>query len=232
MVDNMEVWTKLVGGFNAYNILAIYAVSQLLGVSKDDALRHISSLDSVSGRFQYFVSDNNVTGIVDYAHTPDALKNVLETINEIRTTNESLTTVVGCGGDRDVEKRPKMGYIASVLSSKVIFASDNPRSEDPYTILEQMEKGVSPEYSSKILSIENREQAIKAACQFSKPNDIILVAGKGHELYQEIKGERFEFNDLEILKNTLIVNYVILFIRLFRKTFQFNRSLFVWFYNI
>ena len=203
MIDNMEVWTKLVGGFNAYNILAIYAVTQLLDVSKEDALTHISNLDSVSGRFQYFVSKNNVTGIIDYAHTPDALKNVLETINEIRTTNENLTTVVGCGGDRDMEKRPKMGYIASVLSSKVIFSSDNPRSEDPYSIIEQMENGVSPEYSSKILSIENREQAIKAACQFSKPNDIILVAGKGHETYQEIKGQRYDFNDLEILKKHL-----------------------------
>ena len=203
MVDNMEVWTKLVGGFNAYNILAIYAVAQLLGISKEDALKHISNLESVSGRFQYFVSENNVTAIVDYAHTPDALKNVLETINEIRTLNENLTTVVGCGGDRDMDKRPKMGYIASVLSSKVIFSSDNPRSEDPNSIIEQMENGVSPEYSSKILSIENREQAIKAACQFSKPNDIILVAGKGHETYQEIKGERFEFNDLEILKKHL-----------------------------
>jgi len=198
-----EVWTRLIGSFNAYNLLAIYAAADLLGLEKVENLRLISELESVAGRFQYIVSDENITAIVDYAHTPDALKNVLETINSIRTNNEDLITVVGCGGDRDTTKRPKMGHIASALSTKVIFTSDNPRSEEPITIVEQMEKGVAPQDFKKTVSIIDRKQAIKTACQMAKPKDIILIAGKGHETYQEIKGQRFDFDDYKIVQEFL-----------------------------
>ncbi|ALJ05157.1 UDP-N-acetylmuramoylalanyl-D-glutamate--2,6-diaminopimelate ligase [Pseudalgibacter alginicilyticus] len=202
-VNESEVWTRLIGNFNAYNVLAIYATAELLGLEKVEILRLISELVSVSGRFQYLISDEKITAIVDYAHTPDALQNVLETINSIRTKNETLITVVGCGGDRDKTKRPKMGRIASALSSKVIFTSDNPRSEVPETIIEEIEKGVEPQNFKKILSIVDRKQAIKTACQLAQPNDIILIAGKGHETYQEIKGERFDFDDYKIVQEYL-----------------------------
>src|SRR5690606_38905040 len=202
-VNDSEVWTRLIGNFNAYNILAIYATADLLGLEKVEILRLISDLESVSGRFQYFISDEKITAIVDYAHTPDALKNVLETINSIRTKNEELITVVGCGGDRDKAKRPVMGQIATALSTKVIFTSDNPRSEKPEAIIEAMEKGVEPQHFKKVLSITDRAQAIKTACQMAQPNDIILIAGKGHETYQEIKGERFDFDDYKTVKEFL-----------------------------
>ena len=196
-MDGTEVWTKLIGTFNAYNLLAIVGTANELGLDKFEVLTILSELESVSGRFQYIVSDNGVTAIVDYAHTPDALKNVLETINDIRTDNEKLITVVGCGGDRDKTKRPKMAHIASHLSNQAIFTSDNPRSENPETILEEMEAGVSPENYKKTLTILDRRQAIKTACKFSESGDILLIAGKGHETYQEINGERFHFDDLE-----------------------------------
>jgi len=202
-VDDNEVWTRLIGNFNAYNVLSIYATAELLGLEKVEILRLISDLESVSGRCQYVVSDEKITAIIDYAHTPDALKNVLETINSIRTKNEELITVVGCGGDRDKTKRPKMGHIASALSTKVIFTSDNPRSEKPEDVLSEIESGVEPQNFKKTLTIEDRKQAIKAACQIAQPNDIILIAGKGHETYQEIKGERFDFDDLKIVKEFL-----------------------------
>ena len=202
-VDDSEVWTRLIGNFNAYNVLSIYATAELLGLEKAETLRLISDLESVSGRFQYVISDEKITAIIDYAHTPDALKNVLETINSIRTKNEELITVVGCGGDRDITKRPKMGHIASALSTKVIFTSDNPRSEKPEDILRNIESGVEPQNFKKTLTIADRKQAIKAACQMAQPNDIILIAGKGHETYQEIKGERFDFDDLKIVKELL-----------------------------
>ncbi|WP_158845176.1 UDP-N-acetylmuramoyl-L-alanyl-D-glutamate--2,6-diaminopimelate ligase [Algibacter sp. L1A34] len=202
-VNDSEVWTRLIGNFNAYNVLAIYATAELLGLEKVEILRLISDLESVSGRFQYFISDEKITAIVDYAHTPDALKNVLETINSIRTKNEELITVVGCGGDRDKTKRPKMGHIATALSTKVIFTSDNPRSEEPQAILDDIEKGVEPQNFKKTLTISDRKQAIKAACQMAQPNDIILIAGKGHEDYQEIKGERFHFDDYETVQEIL-----------------------------
>ncbi|WP_027137183.1 UDP-N-acetylmuramoyl-L-alanyl-D-glutamate--2,6-diaminopimelate ligase [Gaetbulibacter saemankumensis] len=202
-VDESEVWTKLIGSFNAYNVLAIYATAELLGLEKVEVLRLISDLESVSGRFQYMVSGSNITAIVDYAHTPDALKNVLETINNIRTKNEELITVVGCGGDRDKTKRPKMGHIASQLSTKVIFTNDNPRSEAPETILEEIEKGVEPQNYKKTLTIQDRAQAIKTACQLAQPNDIILIAGKGHETYQEINGKRFDFDDFKLVNQIL-----------------------------
>ncbi len=196
-INNVEVWTKLIGEFNAYNLLAIVGTAELLGLEKLEVLRIISELESVSGRFQYVVSDDGVTAIVDYAHTPDALKNVLETINDIRTGNETVITVVGCGGDRDKTKRPKMAHIASQLSNQAIFTSDNPRSENPQVIIEEMEAGVSAENYRKTLSILDRRQAVKTACKFAQKDDIILIAGKGHENYQEINGERFHFDDLE-----------------------------------
>ena len=202
-VNESELWTRLIGSFNAYNVLAIYGAAELLGLEKDEILRLISELDNVSGRFQYFISDEKITAIVDYAHTPDALKNVLETINSIRTKNEELITVVGCGGDRDKTKRPKMAHIASALSTKVIFTSDNPRSEVPETIIEDMEKGVEPQNFKKTLSITDRRQAIKTACQMADAKDIILIAGKGHETYQEIKGERFDFDDYKTVQEFL-----------------------------
>jgi UDP-N-acetylmuramoyl-L-alanyl-D-glutamate--2,6-diaminopimelate ligase len=202
-VNDSEVWTRLIGDFNAYNVLAIYATAELLGLERVEILRLISGLESVSGRFQYFISDNKITAIVDYAHTPDALKNVLETINSIRTKNEELITVVGCGGDRDKTKRPKMGHIASTLSTKVVFTSDNPRSEDPEQIITEIESGVEPQNFKKTLSITDRKQAIKTACQMANANDIILIAGKGHETYQEIKGERFDFDDYKTVHEFL-----------------------------
>ncbi len=202
-INDNDVWTKLIGSFNAYNLLSIYATAELLGLEEIEILRLISELESVSGRFEYFITKNKITTIVDYAHTPDALKNVLETINNIRTGNEQLITVVGCGGDRDVTKRPKMGNIASALSTKAIFTSDNPRSEDPITIIEAIEKGVEPQNYKKTLSITDRKQAIKAACQMANENDIILIAGKGHETYQEINGIRTDFDDSKIAKEIL-----------------------------
>lgn len=202
-VDDNEVWTRLIGNFNAYNVLAIYATAELLGLEKFEILRLISDLESVNGRFEYLISNEKITAIVDYAHTPDALKNVLETINSIRTKNEELITVVGCGGDRDKTKRPKMGHIATELSTKVIFTSDNPRSEDPEAILKDIEAGVEPQNFKKSLTIVDRAQAIKTACQLAQPNDIILIAGKGHETYQEIKGERFDFDDYKTVQEYL-----------------------------
>ncbi len=202
-INENEVWVKLIGAFNAYNSLAIYATAVELGLEKMEVLRLISNLESVSGRFQFFITKNKITAIVDYAHTPDALENVLETINEIRTKNEQLITVVGCGGDRDATKRPIMANIAATLSDKVIFTADNPRSEDPEVIIDQMEKGVAMQHHKKTLSLVDRAQAIRVACQFANANDIILIAGKGHEKYQEIKGERYPFDDMEIVKSVL-----------------------------
>lgn len=200
-INGTEVWTKLIGEFNVYNLLAIAATAELLGLEKLQILTILSQLDSVSGRFQYVVSDNQVFAIVDYAHTPDALKNVLETINDIRSGNEKVITVVGCGGDRDATKRPKMAHIASQLSNQVIFTSDNPRSENPQTIIDEMEAGVSPENYKKTLSVLDRKQAIKTACKFAEKGDIILIVGKGHENYQEISGVRSHFDDLEEVTN-------------------------------
>jgi UDP-N-acetylmuramoyl-L-alanyl-D-glutamate--2,6-diaminopimelate ligase len=202
-INGNEVWVKLIGTFNAYNLLAIYGTAVQLGLDSLEVLRLLSDIESVSGRFQYIVSANNITAIVDYAHTPDALENVLNTINDIRTKNEQLITVVGCGGNRDKTKRPVMAGIASSISDKVIITSDNPRNEDPETIIKEMEKGVEAHNYKKVLAITDRYQAIKTACQLAQPNDIILVAGKGHETYQEIKGIRYDFDDMEILKKEL-----------------------------
>ena len=202
-INDNEGWVKLIGSFNAYNLLAIYGVAVELGIEKTEALRLLSELESVSGRFQFIVSDSKITAIVDYAHTPDALENVLKTIEDIRTKNEQLITVVGCGGDRDKTKRPIMANIASSMSDKAIFTSDNPRTENPETIIEEMEKGVEPQNFKKTVSILDRKQAIKTACQLANPNDIILIAGKGHETYQEINGVRHDFDDLQIVTELL-----------------------------
>lgn len=204
-INNNEVWVKLIGTFNAYNLLAIYGTAVQLGLDELEVLRLLSELESVSGRFQFVVSDSKITAIVDYAHTPDALENVLNTINDIRTKNEQLITVVGCGGDRDKTKRPLMANIATSNSDKTILTSDNPRSEDPEAILADMEKGVEPQNHRKMLTVLDRKQAIKAACQLAQPNDIILIAGKGHETYQEIKGVRHHFDDMEVVKEFLAI---------------------------
>jgi UDP-N-acetylmuramoyl-L-alanyl-D-glutamate--2,6-diaminopimelate ligase len=202
-VNDNEVWVKLIGTFNAYNVLAIYGTAVELGMDSLEALRLLSDLESVSGRFQYIVSEGNITAIVDYAHTPDALDNVIKTINDIRTKNEQLITVVGCGGNRDKTKRPIMAKIATDLSDKAILTSDNPRNEDPEVILDEMEKGVEGHNYKKVLRITDRKQAIKTACQLAQPKDIILIAGKGHETYQEINGVRHHFDDMETVKEIL-----------------------------
>ena len=196
-INGNEVWTKLIGSFNAYNLLAVYGISNLLGLDSTESLTGISNLESVDGRFQHFISEGGVTVVIDYAHTPDALKNVLGTIVDIRTGNENIITVVGCGGDRDKAKRPVMGRIASQLSTQTIFTSDNPRTENPETILHEIEAGVAPDNFKKTLTVLDREQAIKTAVKFSKRGDIILIAGKGHETYQEINGVRNHFDDYE-----------------------------------
>jgi UDP-N-acetylmuramoyl-L-alanyl-D-glutamate--2,6-diaminopimelate ligase len=194
---------KLIGDFNAYNILSVYAVAVQLVDDELEVLTQISALNNVEGRFEYMRTPKNIIGIVDYAHTPDALKNVLKTIANIRTGNEKVITVVGCGGDRDKTKRSIMANIACKLSDKVILTSDNPRTENPTTILEEMQKGVEPIDYKKTITITDRKEAIKTASALAEENDIILVAGKGHENYQEINGERFPFDDLEILTETL-----------------------------
>jgi len=202
-INDNEVWVRLIGTFNAYNLLAIYGTAVELGMESLEVLRLLSELESVSGRFQFIISNGKITAIVDYAHTPDALENVLKTINDIRTKNEQLITVVGCGGDRDKTKRPVMAGIAADLSDKIIITSDNPRSENPETIIEEMERGVAPQNYKKTVSIIDRKQAIKAACQLAQANDIILIAGKGHETYQEINGVRHDFDDMKIVKEML-----------------------------
>ncbi len=202
-IDNRDFWCKLVGEHNAYNLLAIYGAAVLMGFDKEEVLMLLSSLESVEGRFEYFINDNKITAIVDYAHTPDALENVLKAITKIRTRNENLITVVGCGGDRDKDKRPVMANTAAKYSEKVILTSDNPRYEDPEEIIKQMEAGLDPVEKKKTINITDRKQAIKTACTIARPGDIVLVAGKGHEKYQEVKGEKKPFDDKLILKECL-----------------------------
>ena len=199
-INQNEIWTQIVGEFNAYNLIVVYATAMLLGEDELLCLKAISELKNVPGRFQTYRTKNGIMLVVDYAHTPDALKNVLNTINKIRTQNECLYTIIGCGGNRDKEKRPLMGCTAASLSSKVIFTSDNPRDEDPDQIIEQINAGVKPTDYKKTISITQRREAIKLACQMSKPGDIILIAGKGHENYQEIRGEKYPFDDYKIAK--------------------------------
>jgi len=199
-IDNTEVWCKLVGTFNAYNLLAIFSTAIILGEERDRVLRELSKLDAVAGRFNIIRSKNNIIAIVDYAHTPDALMNILNTIRSVKSPQEDIITVFGCGGDRDAEKRPVMGKIASQLSDKVIVTSDNPRSENPESIINQIVQGMETKSGKNVLTIENRKEAIKTACFMAKTGDIILVAGKGHENYQEIKGIKHHFDDKETIK--------------------------------
>lgn len=202
-LEGTELYTRLIGDFNAYNILLVYAIADLLMDNPIEIMRIISKLEAVEGRFEYYKSETGVIAIVDYAHTPDALENVLKTIKNIRTGNETVYTLVGCGGDRDKTKRPTMAKIACDLSDKVILTSDNPRTEDPDKIIEDMMVGVDGVHFKKTLSIANRREAIKTACSQAESNDIILIAGKGHETYQEIHGVRHDFDDLEITKEIL-----------------------------
>ena len=205
-IDNTELWIKLIGEFNASNTLAIYAAATLLGFEKEKVLRIISKLDTVDGRFEYIKSDTGVTAIIDYAHTPDALKNVLGTINQIRSKTSELITVVGAGGDRDRTKRPVMGKISADMSNRVILTSDNPRSEDPEAIINEMMQGVDAADRHRVLSIANRKEAIKTACSMARPGDVVLVAGKGHETYQEIKGVKNYFNDKQVVSEIFSIN--------------------------
>jgi len=202
-INKVDVWVKLIGDFNAYNMLSVYAVANLFGFEDYEVLTALSMLTAAEGRFQYLQSEEKITAIVDYAHTEDALKNVISTINNIRTNTEQLITVVGCGGDRDKTKRPLMASVACNLSNQVILTADNPRSENPDTIIEDMMRGLNPVQQKKVLVITDRRQAIKTACRLANANDIVLVAGKGHEKYQEINGEKFPFDDLEELKQSL-----------------------------
>jgi UDP-N-acetylmuramoyl-L-alanyl-D-glutamate--2,6-diaminopimelate ligase len=198
-IDNEEVWFKMVGTFNAYNLLAVYATAMLLEQDKSKILTSLSKLTGARGRFDYIISPNKIIGIVDYAHSPDAVQNILSTIHDIRKGNEKVITVLGCGGDRDKTKRPIMAKTACEWSDKVILTADNPRSEDPIAIIRDMEEGVDPAFKRFTLTIPDRHEAIKTACMLAQPGDIVLVAGKGHEKYQEIKGVKHHFDDMEEL---------------------------------
>ena len=200
-----EVWTRFIGDFNASNLLAVYAASELLGASRKEILTILSDLHSVSGRLEVIKSPSGISGIVDYAHTPDALLNVIDTINKIREGSVHLITVVGAGGDRDRTKRPKMAAISAGGSDKVILTSDNPRTEDPEIILDEMEKGITPDLKRKTLRIADRREAIKTAVMLANSGDVVLIAGKGHETYQEINGVKYHFDDREELKNALLL---------------------------
>lgn len=198
-INNQEVWFRVIGRFNAYNLLAVYGAAVLLGEKEEGVLTELSNLKSPPGRFEQFHSADHIVGIVDYAHTPDALENVLETITHLRQGNEQVVTVVGCGGNRDAEKRPKMAEIACRYSNRVILTSDNPRFEEPMDILDQMRKGVPPLDYKKTTVIEDRHEAILKAGLEAAPGDIILIAGKGHENYQDVKGVKHHFDDKEVL---------------------------------
>lgn len=202
-IDNEEVWFKMVGSFNAYNLLAVYAASMLLDQDRSRVLTVLSRLSGAEGRFDYITSPGGVIGIVDYAHTPDAVQNVLSTIKDIRKGTEQVITVIGCGGDRDTAKRPVMAQVACDWSDKVILTSDNPRTEDPARIISDMEKGVMPGNRKKTISIIDRKEAIRTACHLAKSGDIVLLAGKGHEKYQEIHGVKHPFDDRKVLAEIL-----------------------------
>ena len=204
-IQGEEVWTRFIGAFNASNLLAVYAASELLGAAKKEILTILSDLHSVSGRLEVIKSPGGISGIVDYAHTPDALLNVIDTINKIREAGVHLITVVGAGGDRDRTKRPKMAAISAEGSDKVILTSDNPRTEDPEKILDEMETGITPDLKRKTLRITNRHEAIKTAIMLANDGDVVLIAGKGHETYQEIMGVKHHFDDREELRNALLL---------------------------
>ena len=202
-IDNRNVWFKLIGDFNAYNLLAVYGSAMLLQQDAEEVLMRLSSMSGAVGRFESVLPGTKFTAIVDYAHTPDALKNVLETITNFRSSQEKVISVLGCGGNRDRTKRPLMAAIACKYSDKVIFTSDNPRDEDPLEIIREMQKGVGPSEAKKTLVMVDREEAIKTACMMAAEHDIILVAGKGHETYQEVKGVKRPFDDREVLTRML-----------------------------
>jgi UDP-N-acetylmuramoyl-L-alanyl-D-glutamate--2,6-diaminopimelate ligase len=202
-IGNKSVWFKLIGDFNAYNLLAVYGAAVVLGADSDEVLTHLSAMQGAAGRFELIRPGSKITAIVDYAHTPDALKNVLETIAHFRTGTEQVITVVGCGGNRDKTKRPLMASIACRFSDKVVITSDNPRDEDPMQIIREMQSGIGPSESRKTLVMADREEAIKTAVMLAKAKDIVLVAGKGHEAYQEIKGVKHPFDDKEVLERML-----------------------------
>jgi UDP-N-acetylmuramoyl-L-alanyl-D-glutamate--2,6-diaminopimelate ligase len=201
-INDKELWIKLIGKFNVYNILVAYSVARIMGEAEDKVLKILSNVNPARGRFQ-IIHHNGITGIVDYAHTPDALENVLNTIRDLKQEHQTIITVVGCGGNRDAAKRPIMAKIACELSDKVILTSDNPRDEDPKEIIHQMETGIPLSHKRKTLSIVDRDEAIKTAIQLSNNEDIILVAGKGHETYQEIKGVKYPFDDYQKLQEYL-----------------------------
>jgi UDP-N-acetylmuramoyl-L-alanyl-D-glutamate--2,6-diaminopimelate ligase len=204
-IQGEEIWTRFIGDFNASNLLAVYAASDLLGASQKEILTIISDLHPVSGRLEVIKSAGGISGIVDYAHTPDALLNVISTINKIREGGVQLITVVGAGGDRDRTKRPKMAAISAEGSTKIILTSDNPRTEDPEKIIDEMEVGITTDLKRKVLRISNRHEAIKTAVMMANKGDVILIAGKGHETYQEIMGVRHHFDDREELRNALML---------------------------
>ena len=203
LIDGLDLYTQLIGGFNAYNILAVYAAAMELGLDKMEVLTAISGLQAPDGRFQYIKTPQGITAVVDYAHTPDALKNVLKTIADLRTGNEQVISLVGCGGDRDKTKRPEMARIAGEWSDRIILTSDNPRSEDPDTIIREMKEGLDPVMTKKTLAVTDRKEAIKLACTLANAGDIVLIAGKGHERYQEIAGVKHPFDDFQIVSETL-----------------------------
>jgi UDP-N-acetylmuramoyl-L-alanyl-D-glutamate--2,6-diaminopimelate ligase len=205
-IDNTDVWVHIIGEFNAYNLLAVYGTALLLGQPKDEVLKIISSFREVRGRFESVRSKNGITAIVDYAHTPDALVNVLKTIHQIRKGDEQVITVVGAGGNRDKTKRPIMARVCVENSDKVIITSDNPRNEEPQDIINDMLSGVDAEYKAKTVAIVDRTEAIKTAVLLAKPGDIILIAGKGHETYQDVKGVKHHFDDKEIISQLLMTN--------------------------
>lgn len=205
LLDGQEVWVKLSGTFNAYNLLVIYATAKLLGMDKMETLYKLSDLQPAEGRFSTYQGKNNIVAIVDYAHTPDALQNVLKTITKIKTSKQHIITVIGCGGNRDKNKRPVMAKIGYDFSDMLILTSDNPRNEKPEEILEDMIKGIANEKNDKVFVNVDREQAIKLSISMAKPNDIILIAGKGHEKYQEIQGVKHHFDDVEIAKKYLLI---------------------------
>ncbi|MGK7390989.1 MAG: UDP-N-acetylmuramoyl-L-alanyl-D-glutamate--2,6-diaminopimelate ligase [Candidatus Cyclobacteriaceae bacterium M2_1C_046] len=202
-IEGQSVWFRLIGEFNASNLMAAYGCSDLLGEDKEEVLKALSAIEGAAGRFTRVLPGHPITAIVDYAHSPDALQNVLETITKLRTGNEQVITVVGCGGNRDKTKRPLMADIACKFSDKVVFTSDNPRDEDPQVIIDEMKKGVTPADTRKTLSMVDREEAIKTACLLAQAGDIVLVAGKGHETYQEVRGVKRHFDDREVVTKIL-----------------------------
>ncbi len=202
-IDDREMWTRLAGGFNASNLLAVYGCAVLCGLNKEEVLTILSGQKPVTGRFETLELGDGITAIVDYAHTPDALKNVLATIAQIRNGNTQVITVVGAGGNRDASKRPLMGQVAAEFSQKLILTSDNPRNEKPEDIISQIMDGIPEDKKKSVISIPDRREAIKTAVMLASKGDIILVAGKGHESYQEISGKRYHFNDLEVLRDLI-----------------------------